>query len=181
MQHFKQFENKVMYALAVLLCLTLASMWLMSHMYARYATGATASDSARIAIFGHNESINVDSFPSNWKPGTQYTFKITVSDQKNKEISEVSQKYNIEDLVTQGNLPLTYTLKDSEDNHQIGQFTESSNPKYTFTNQNMTFQAGQNQEHSYELLVEWPENETDSNFAEIPDTLKININVEQID
>lgn len=179
MQHFKQIENKVMYALAVLLCLTLASMWLMSHMYARYATGATGSDSARIAIFGHNESINVDSFPSNWKPGTQYTFKITVSDQKNKEISEVSQKYNIE-VVTQGNLPLTYTLKDSAGD-QIGQFMESSSPKYTFTNQNMKFQAGQSQEHSYELLVQWPENETDSDFAEIPDTLKINVNVEQID
>lgn len=179
MQHFKQIENKVMYALAVLLCLTLASMWLMSHMYARYATGATGSDSARIAIFGHNESINVEDFPANWKPGTKYTFKITVSDEKNKEISEVSQQYNIE-VVTQGNLPLTYTLKDSKQN-QIGQFTESSSPKYTFTDQNMKFQAGQSQEHSYELLVEWPGNETDPDFAEIPDTLKINVNVEQID
>lgn len=179
MQHFKQFENKVMYALAVLLCLTLASMCLMSHMYARYATGATGSDSARIAIFGHNESINVDSFPSNWKPGTKYAFNITVSDQKNKETSEVSQKYNIE-VVTQGNLPLTYTLKDSAGN-QIGQFMESSNPKQTFTNSNMKFQAGQSQEHNYELQVEWPENEKDSGFAEIPDTLKINVNVEQID
>lgn len=180
MQHLKQFENKVMYALAVLLCLTLASTWLMTHMYARYATGASGNDSARVAIFGHNESINVDNFPKDWKPGMSYTFKITVSDQKNNEISEVAQKYDIE-VVTQGNLPLTYTLKDSQSN-QIDQFTESnSDNSHIFTNGNMKFQAGQRGEHSYELLIQWPENEKNSDLAGIPDDLKINVNVQQID
>lgn len=179
MQHFKQIENKVMYALAVLLCLTLASIWMMSHMYARYATGSAGGDSARVAIFGHTESINVESFPKDWKPGTNYTFEIKVSDQKNNEISEVAQQYNIE-VVTQGNLPLTYTLKDSQ-NNQIGQFKESDYSSETFANEDMKFQAGKSGEHNYKLLIEWPEDEKDADYAEIPDTVKINVNVKQID
>lgn len=180
MQQSKKIESKVMYALAILLCLTLASIWMVSHMYARYATGVTGSDSARVAVFGHNESINVENFPEYWKPGMNYTFQITVSDQKNNKISEVAQQYEIQ-VVTQGNLPLTYTLKDSE-NNVVGQFKEdSNNTSKTFQNDNMKFQAGNAKEHSYNLQIQWPDNEKDSDLAGIPDTVKININVKQID
>ena len=180
MQDSKKIENKVMYVLAVLLCLTLASTWLMSHMYARYATGTTGNDSARVAVFGHSESINVENFPEDWKPGTSYPFKITVSNQKRNEISEVAQQYNIE-VVTQGNLPFVYTLKDSAGN-TIDEFTESSSKTSAiFSNDKMKFEAAKSGEDTYTLLIQWPEDQNDSTLAGIPDAVKININVKQID
>ena len=92
----------------------------------------------------------------------------------------MAQQYEIE-VVTQGNLPLTYTLKDGE-NNLIGQFKEdSTNTSKTFQNENMKFQAGHSEEHSYNLQIQWPDKEKDSGLAGIPDTVKININVKQID
>lgn len=180
MQHMKNIKNKIMCALGILLCFTLASAWLVSHMYARYATGETGSDEARIAIFGNSESITMTDFPKNWKPGMSREYKIIISNQKNGRISEVAQEYDIE-IETQGNLPLEYELK-KDDNTMVGKFSESSNEaSHTFKNNDMEFQASQDREDTYQLVITWPEEKNEESFMGIPDTVRININVNQID
>lgn len=175
----KKIKNKIMYALGILLCFTLASAWLVSHMYARYATGITGSDEARIAIFGNSESIMMTNFPKNWKPGISHTYKIIVSNRKKDQISEVAQEYNIE-VETQGNLPLVYELK-KDDNTVIGRFTESNNENsHIFQQNDMKFQASQEREDTYQLVITWPIEKNDESFMGIPDTVHINVNVNQI-
>lgn len=180
MVHSRKKDKWIVYILAILLCLVLVSFWLMCNMYAKYTSQASGSDSARVAIFGHNESIDIANFPQNWKPGTSYTFKLQISNQKNGKISEVAQKYDIE-VVTQGNLPLVYILKNAGGS-QIDKFTETSNEKnYRFTNNSMEFQGGKSAEDKYELIIQWPEDKKNAEFVGIPDSVQIKINVQQID
>lgn len=181
MVHSRKKDKWIVYTLAILLCLVLVSFWLMCNMYAKYTSQASGSDSARVAIFGHNESIDITNFPENWKPGTSYTYKLHVSNQKNGKISEVAQKYDIE-VLTQGNLPLVYTLKKNETGSQLGEFMEASNDtSYRFVNDSMKFQADKSEEHNYELIIQWPEDKKNAEFMGIPDTVQIKINVQQID
>lgn len=175
----EQKEKYIIYTAAILLCLVMASFWLMSGIYARYTAQGSGGDSARVAIFGHDASIDISSFPDKWKPGTEYTYKITVTNQTSQKTSEVAQKYKIE-IVTAGNLPLTYTLK--KDETEIGNFSESSSQnKYTFENGAMKFAAGTAGKDEYELKIQWPRDKNDASLSGIPDYAKININVEQID
>lgn len=46
---------------AVLLCLTVLSVWGTSGLYARYSTSTSGSDGARVALWGSSESIQLDS------------------------------------------------------------------------------------------------------------------------
>lgn len=51
MARVEQREKWLIYTLAVLLCLTLSSTWLMSNIYARYTAEASGSDTARVAAY----------------------------------------------------------------------------------------------------------------------------------
>ena len=174
----EQKEKYIIYTAAILLCLVMASFWLMSNIYARYTTQASGGDSARVAIFGHDASIDISNFPNKWKPGTEYTYKITVTNQTGQKTSEVAQKYNME-IKTAGNLPLVYTL--TKDRTQIGEFAESSENNHIFKNDTMKFQAGTAGNDTYQLKIKWPKEINDASLSGIPDYAKININVEQID
>lgn len=175
----EQKEKYIIYTAAILLCLVMASFWLMSNIYARYTAQGSGGDSARVAIFGRDASIDISSFPEKWKPGTDCTYNITVTNQTNQKISEVAQKYEIE-IKTAGNLPLTYTLVKNETT--IDEFTESSSQnKYTFKNDTMNFKAGTAGKDEYQLKIKWPSDKNDASLSGIPDYVKININVEQID
>lgn len=171
-------EEHIIYIAAILLCLVLASFWLMSNIYARYTAQGSGGDSARVAIFGNDASININDFPDKWKPGTEYTYNITVTNQTNRKTSEVAQKYEME-IVTAGNLPLTYTLE--KNGTKMDEFSESNQNKYTFKDDTMKFEAGTAREDTYQLKIKWPEDKNDASLSSIPDYAKININVEQID
>lgn len=176
-------EKWIIYTAAVLLCLVLASFWLMSNIYAKYATEASGSDEARVALWGNSQSIALS--PDNSRlpqvPGETCTYTLIVSNKnENGKISEVTQKYGIE-VVTSGNLPLKYTI--SEKGTQIGQeFQETAQTNtWKISEANMVFQAGVEDSHTYTLTVTWPEGKNSASLAGIPDSIQINICAEQVD
>lgn len=165
---------------AVLLCLTVLSVWGTSGLYARYSTSTSGSDGARVALWGSSESIQLDSQQLPKQPGQSCTYKLTVSNQRSTgEISEVTQKYHIE-VVTAGNLPLDFTLQ--MDGNEIGKFTETANHKvWTVSEDNMVFQAGVARESKYTMTVTWPAGQVSAALANVPDYIQVNVCSEQVD
>ena len=165
---------------AVLLCLTVLSVWGTSGLYARYSTTASGSDGARVALWGSSQRITLDSGKQPKQPGQSCTYSLTVTNQReNGQVSEVTQKYSIQ-VVTAGNLPLTYTL--TRDGTVIGTFTEtSSTPTWTVAENDMTFSAGTAAQMDYKLTVLWPADKTNQALASVPDFIEINVCAEQVD
>lgn len=165
-----------------LLVATLATMCVIGGTLARYTTGAESSDSARVAVFGHSESIEV---PQDWTshlvPGATKVYDLTVTNNSNDKISEVAQCYNIA-LKTSGNLPLQFTLVSVEGDTIIGSFTESASATTcTFTSDSMSFGASVEGEHGYKLTATWPPEQNSLTLAGVPEFIQIDVNVEQVD
>ena len=166
---------------AVLLCLTVMSVWGTSRLYARYSTTASGSDGARVALWGSSQTIqlaNSNTLPK--QPGQSCSYTLTVTNKRESgDISEVAQKYSIQ-VVTAGNLPLTYTL--TRNGTKIGTYTETtSKPTWTVAEDDMAFAAGTAGTDSYVLTVTWPGGENSPALASIPDYIEINVCSEQVD
>jgi hypothetical protein len=96
-------KNWILRLAAGLLYLVLLSTWLLSGLSARFITGATASDEARVAAFDVTESSTMNrQFAVTMKPGDSSS-NITV---RVKNSSETAVRYTITFELT-GNLPLT--------------------------------------------------------------------------
>ncbi len=173
--------------LAVTLAVLLAAVLLTSHgvggVLARYTTAGTSHDEARVAVFGHSESVTFTDWGTTIKPGSTQTLALTISNARGAAVSEVSQGYDIE-LVTAGNLPITYTVTRTSDGAAIGTFTESSASKsqtFSATDGSMSFSAGAARADTYQITATWDGASNDDALANIPDFLQVNINVKQID
>lgn len=181
----KRIENVLAATLAVLLGAVLLTSHAVSGVMARYTAAGTSSDEARVALFGHDESIVFD---DNWaaslKPGDHKTLTLKVSNAKEGKVSEVAQAYDIE-LETAGNLPLSFTLADATnvdstfDSPTVG--TSGSFKTYTWKIDGKEFKPGVERTDTYTLSVDWPKDKDDPALANIPDFLQVNINVTQID
>ena len=181
--------NKLERGLAAAFTVLLAAVMLTSHavsgVMARYTTAGSSGDEARVALFGHDESIDLSTWAESMVPGDTRSFVLTVSNVRGENISEVAQSYDIE-VQTAGNLPLKYSLERTTSDNKVAKdfdsFTESSDKKTnTFSDDGMTFSPGVARLDTYKLTVEWPANENSYTRADIPDFVQININVKQID
>ena len=176
----KRTENILAATLVVLLGAVLLTSHAVSGVMARYTTAGASHDEARVALFGHNESIDFGTWSSTLKPGSSGEVTLTVSNKRNGKVSEVAQSYGIQ-VVTSGNLPLRYTLKDVSGN-TVGTFDEgTSATSQTFSTSDMTFEPATAGEHTYTLVYSWPGGQNGSKLADIPDFLQVNVNVTQID
>lgn len=103
--------NIPMCTACILLCLTLFSFHLSGGLYARYTTKASASDDARVASFDVSE--NGSSFSENMMidaiPGSVVENTINVINK-----SEVAVEYVVTITNTTENIPLKFTVNDSE-------------------------------------------------------------------
>lgn len=142
MIHSRQKEKWIMYTFIILLCLVLASFWMMCNIYAKYSTEASGSDGARVAKFNITEQgnatqqIKVDLWPGEYK-------EYTVDVQNNSEVAidyvmDIKNKY--------GNLPLDMQMLD-EKQHEI-------------TSKTVSIAAGDTQEHTYTLKIGWPKSKS---------------------
>ncbi len=175
-------KRKRIYIAVIIICL----IWIASEqtpgLYARFKTGSKNADGAKVAVFGHDETIDV---PAEWTsdlvPGSTGTYSITLTN-KNEDgkISETAQTYDLE-VVTAGNLPFEYTLKNA-DGSETGHFSETENSKsHVFSAAGMSFPANQEETHTYTLEVSWPADKNSADLAGIPDFIQVNINVRQND
>lgn len=171
---------------AVLLCLVLVSIYLLTNLYARYTAADTGSDSARVALFGSSESVTLDNGSNRLAgmvPGDTATYEITVSNARGNNVSEVAQSYSIE-VETAGNLPLTFALSEKGASAIPESPTATSTrafPTHTFVSDDMHFAAGTAGSKTYKLTVTWPADKTDAKYANVPDFIQVNVNVSQID
>lgn len=175
-------ERIVACVLGALLLATLVTSHAVSGVFARYATGAASTDTARVAFFGHNETIDLGNWTADLKPGDARTITLEVSNANSAgTVGEVAQGYDIT-LETAGNLPLTFELKDGA-GKVVDTFNESSSePAHTFTSSDMVFEAGGTADaHTYTITVSWPADADSGNYADIPDYVQASINTRQID
>lgn len=169
MQRFDKREKLIICAFAVLLCLTLASFWMTSNIYARYATEVTGSDSARVAKFNVTQT-DVESYNSLTKevsldiaPGESQEYRVQV-----KNDSEVAIEYVISAQNKFGNLPLEFSVADvtgKSDASGQAAVTASSGISVQTVG---TIGANDNSAHTYSLTVSWPKDKT-SDANELPD------------
>ena len=179
MQHRLEKKNKALITAAVLLVLALVSFMCIRSLIAGYKAETGSSDSARVAVFGHDESITVPAaILEKLVPGSSATYAVELSNASDSRTSEVAQKYQIE-VKTSGNLPLEYTLK--KDGSKAGSFSETDTASHVFTDDSMSFKASAAETHKYELVISWPEDRKDIGFSGVPDFVDIDINVEQMD
>ena len=179
MVHSKFNDKWIVYIFVTLLCLVLTSFWMMCNMYARYSSSASGSDGARVALFGHNQSISLNEELDDLVPGKSFKYTLNVANYEGTKVSEVSLRYYFE-IVTTGNLPLQYTITD-ENNNEIGSFDESVENTSQFGNDTMYFDSSSQQKKEYTVNVVWPEDRKDEKYADIPDDIVVNIHVEQMD
>lgn len=181
-------EHILVATLAVLLGAVLLTSHAVSGAMAKYTTAGSSSDEARVALFGHSEKITFGTFHTSLVKGASSSFNLTVSNKsQNGQISEVAQSYDIE-IVTAGNLPLTYRLVKKAGvgkptDTVIGSFNASATEKshvFTVADDSMTFQPGASREDTYQIQVSWYGDDA-AKWSNIPDFLQVNINVKQID
>lgn len=160
---------------AVLLCLTLISIYMVCGLFARYTIQDSNSDSGEVAAFVFNvknatstdKLINLNDIN---KPGKKvtYTFKVTNKDISNT-VAEVDIGYNFEVKVN-GYIPITCSIYKNKvatanllGTVVIDKNTTSIPVSNTFTGDN--FEAKTARTDTYYLVAEWPKIHGNSIYA----------------
>lgn len=183
MDHSRQKERWILYTLVVLLCMVLASFWLMCNIYARYSTQASGSDSARVARFDVQETgtLSEQIINANVYPGfsERYTVGVTNNSEVTIEyVMNVKNKYN--------NLPLQFRMLDSAGKEITTNSSEASS-EYALSKSDEIV-AGDSTEHTYQLEISWPVSQTnegedsqDPDYAGKVDVIEITLKAIQKD
>lgn len=207
MRHSGRMERWVMYTATVLLCLVLASFWLMSNIFARYTTSGTGGDDARVASFVfHLEDSASKTFDlsSINQPGKTAEYIFTVTNQRGNSISEVAEQYTIE-LEAEGSIPVQCEVVKSTDaddtettetvcqTNNFGSQSDDTNANSEENNNEennlgatssaIAVPASQAYEQKYTLSVKWSETHNDVKYAGAGGRAAVTLTVhaEQID
>ena len=172
MRRSEQKEKYIIYTAAILLCLVMASFWLMSNIYARYTAQASGGDSARVAKFNVTESGEATSrIKTDIWPGETKTYSVDVTNK-----SEVAIDYTITAKNTYKNLPLKIQILNKDNQEVSSQDTEISATDHTA--------------HTYKVEISWPKTTTENNSITDPqspeysgktDVIEITLNAVQKD
>ena len=155
-------KNWIMRLAALLACLTLASASATGRLYARYSTGVSFSDGARVAAFCIEETgqltqtLTLDGM----HPGDTREFTVAVTSR-----SEVAVSYTIAVQNVYQNLPLTFAMLDAS-----GKESKSA-----------AIAPNESDEKTYTLRVTWPAEQNSPEAAGKTDLLVITLNALQVD
>jgi len=160
--------NWILRAAGVLLCLVLASSYLVCGLFARYTTSASGSDSARVAKFKIEESgITSAMINASLAPGGCEDVELKV-----QNLSEVAVEYEVTVENETKNLPLTYAVLGMADG-KVSAVLPANDTSRT-----------------YILRIQWPtgaegtpeyEKNTSPELAGQVDTIKVTVRATQID
>ena len=141
----EQKEKYIIYTAAILLCLVMASFWLMSNIYARYTAQGSGGDSARVAKFEITEKGTVtQDFNLTIAPGETQDYQVTVTNK-----SEVAVTYMMDIKNKYENLPLKVKMLD-ENGTEI-------------ENKSKDISANDTTTYTYKLQISWPKTTEDTN------------------
>lgn len=154
---------------AALLCMVLASSYLLSGLYARYTTAATGTDSARVAVFDITQTPASDSQEfavDAMAPGLSRTYTVSVTNK-----SEVAVECRMDVRNVTENLPLTWSMTENGTAVEAGQIP-----------------AGDSTARTYTLTVTWPKgasgattNNQSADYMGKVDLLRLSLSASQID
>lgn len=171
----RKLNSILMRTVAVLLMLVLVTSGMVSGRFARYVTTAEYSDSARVAKFHIIDTVDTNmlgsvEIPVLIKPGNISTEAIAL-----KNHSEVAVQFTITVENVYDNLPLSFQIRD-QDNNVLAQMAEDEN-SVTYTG---TIAPGQNNK-AFSLFVGWPYSESNLNYCGRVDLIRVAVKAEQVD
>lgn len=167
--------NWMLRAAGVLLCLVLASTYLVCGLFARYTTSASGSDSARVAKFEiEGGGVTSAAITADLVPGTS-----RICDLKITNKSEVAVAYEVVVQRIEKNLPLVFKVFDTAYNTDEGYLTgeTDANGVITFSAQLLPNSG----EKTYKLYIEWPAEKSSPEYAGQVDTIQVTVSATQID
>lgn len=171
-------ERGIIYILAILLCLVMASFWLMCNIYAKYSSEASGSDAARVAKFDVTESGRAtQQIQAEVYPGFSRTYQVAVTN--NSEVA-ITYVMNVENPYK--NLPLQFRMLDADDNVITTESAETSQ-EYALS-ESAEIAASDHTEHTYKLEISWPVTEADKkdpDYAGKVDVIEITLKAVQKD
>ena len=172
-QTSKRKKNIMLRAAAILLCLVMASLYLVTGLYAKYTTSDGNADGARVASFeivtGGDFAV-CNPFKVVMVPGETTTRKITV-----ENLSEVTAKCTITAENETGNLPLQFSWKKG----LLGGTVLAGPEKDTVTaSEVLAIGSGQ---QTYTLEITWPSDYKASGYQREIDHIIVSIVCEQVD
>lgn len=157
---------------SVLLCLTLLTTWLTFGLFARYTAGSDDSSSAVVAVMASDVDITLDELLL--YPGIEYDpIEVTLTNQENGVVCEVSQSYSFKVSQLTEDLPLT-----------IGVYSDATcRTKVADVGEILTgeFVASTQGEETYYIKVSWDESYNAASYADEIDYLCLSVTATQID
>lgn len=177
-------EKWILYTLVVLLCLVLASFWLMCNIYARYSTQTSGSDGARVAKFDVTETTQDlnQQIKAAVYPGFDQVYTVSVTNR-----SEVAIEYVMNVKNKYGNLPLKFQMLDKDGAEITSDSTDAATQDYDLS-KSAEISATDSDEHVYQLKISWPKNAEageadpqDPDFAGKVDVIDITLKAVQKD
>ena len=167
---------------ALLACLILITTYLLSGAYSKFFFGVSGGDGARAAHFSPDfTSANVLDV-KNATPGYNSEIDFSVQNYSGEKVSEAAVRYKII-LKTTGNIPLTFTMLDGEENQlQTWECDGISGEQiYEYTNDSLVFSVERKETRNYKLKIEWPSNRNNAQFSGMTDAVYLAAEFEQID
>lgn len=183
MEKKREFSRLVMPTFAVLLCLTLLSMYLMSNMYARYTTQSTGEDSARVAAYvfqlkdsSESTILNLDKIR---KPGDSQEYTFTVTNKKESVISEVAQSYTIR-LEVDGSMPVvcTITKQGDTENNTVYEVDYTTAVAGKVESNEIQLLPAEEYTQTYTMKAVWPDTYKNEKYASASGTSVVTLTVD---
>lgn len=171
--------NRIFRAALVLLCTVLVSVWMISGLWARYTTGSTGSDEARVASFDVTADMKnfeaMFTVPLNPGESAAYSFEI-----KNSSETAVNLQAILE---TEGNLPLKIEYQKGSTNADTWNILaeniqEVQEGKCKFSD---AMAAGNEEIQTYQIQISWPADRDGYQYANGVETVKLSVTASQID
>jgi len=160
-------KNIPIYAAAVMLCLTLLSSYVVSGVYASYATNSRTNENARVAKFSvEGDGVLLRPIEAKLSPGE--SLKETLNIHNN---SEVTVEYTLTVSSATNNLPLHFKVT------KTGASLEQEGNDITITNQ----QLPGSHVDQYELDIEWGAGDNDPAVMGMVDYIAVTVTAVQID
>ncbi|MDD6060940.1 MAG: hypothetical protein PUB97_11295 [Ruminococcus sp.] len=176
-------SNRMLGISAVLICLTLFSVYQLSGVFARFGIREQNGDAARTACFSPSISMDSDAkVPLDiTKPGDDAIIKFSVQNFSDERVTETTTRYQIT-LKTTGNLPLDFTLSDGENNILVDNWKCNGNGESVYKYQNTpTFTVETTETHQYILKAKWDKSKNEAKFSGQTDAVYIAVEFIQVD
>lgn len=177
-------SNILFRILAVLLSLTLVSVWLLSGVAAKYTTKNIYTDSARVAQFTFNladtENTHLLDLSNLKNPGDMVTYDFVVTNNKSGKITEVAVDYAMK-IQLDGSMPIKCSVKNKSSNKTV--FTVCNYETTAVSNatsKNFSFDAGKDSSDEYILTAEWPSDMNEPIYANTSATSVIELGVDAV-